>query len=72
MNNKRAVRLKYYEGIRQATLDHIKATEDGVRKLEGVKPAKIEKLMADVHKKHEKLLERIDRLIKHETRDSDD
>jgi len=72
VNDKREARLKYYEGIRQATLDHIKATEDGLRKLEGVKPAKIEKLVADIHKQHERLLKRIDRRIKRETPDSDD
>jgi hypothetical protein len=66
MDNKRAARLTYYEGVRQATLDHIKTTEEGIRKLEGVKPAKIEKLIADLHEQHEKLLRRIDRHIKDE------
>lgn len=68
MNNKRAARLAYYEGVKQATLEHIKATEESLRKLEGVKPAKIEKLVADLQQTHEKLLKRIDRHIKEETR----
>lgn len=66
MNNKREARLQYYQGVRQATLDHIKKTEEGLRNLQGVKPEKIEKLVADLHKQHEKLLKRIDREIKQE------
>ncbi|HEX3422267.1 MAG TPA: hypothetical protein VHS33_02535 [Sphingomicrobium sp.] len=67
MNNKREARLSYYEGIRSAMLEHIKVTEEGLRHLKGVKPAKIEKMVADLHKQHEKLLRRIDRRIKAET-----
>ncbi len=66
MNSKREARLNYYEGVREATLEHIKATEEGLRKLEGLRPAAIEKLVADVHKRHEKLLRRIDRHIEQE------
>jgi hypothetical protein len=66
MNNKREARLRYYEGVRNATLEHIKATEEGLRKLEGIKPAKIEELISDLRKRHEKLLKRIDRYIKEE------
>ena len=68
MPNKREVRLQYYEGIRQATLEHIKATEEALRKLEGLKPEKIDKLVASVQKEHAKLLERIDRQIRRETK----
>ena len=63
MNNKRAALAAYYEGIRTAMLEHIKVTEEGLRRLEGVKPAKVEKMVADLHKHHEKLLRRIDRHI---------
>jgi hypothetical protein len=66
MNNKREARLRYYEGVRNATLEHIKATEEGLRKLEGIKPAKIEALISDLRRRHEKLLKRIDRHIKEE------
>jgi hypothetical protein len=64
--DKRAARVAYYEGIRQAALEQFKATEDGLRRLEGVDVRKIEKVVADVHKRHEKLLKRIDRQIKEE------
>lgn len=47
-------------------LEHIRATEEGIRNLAGVKPSKIEKLVADIHKEHEKLLKRIDREIRQE------
>lgn len=63
MNNKREARLRYYEGIRGAMVDHFEATEDGLRKLKDVKPAKVEKIVTDLHKQHEKLLRRIDRQI---------
>ena len=61
MNDTRTARVIYYEGIRLAAQDQFKITEDGIRKLEGLKPAQVEKLVADVHKRHEKLLKRIDR-----------
>jgi hypothetical protein len=67
VGNKREARLDYYKGVREATLEHIKATEEGIRKLKDVKPAKIEKVVADLHKRHEKLLKRIERRIKLET-----
>ena len=67
-DNKRAARLEYYERVRQGMLEHIKVTEDNLRNLDGVKPAKIEKLVADLRKTHEKLLRRIDRRIKQEKR----
>jgi hypothetical protein len=66
--NKRAMRLEYYEGVRQGMMEHIQVTENNLRNLEGVKPGKLEKLMADLHKTHEKLLERIDRHMKEESR----
>ncbi len=64
MNNKHAARVSYYEGIRRAAEEQFRATEDGLRKLEGLKPSQIEKLVADVHKRHEKLLNRIDRQLR--------
>lgn len=71
MADKRAARVAYYQGIRDAALEQFRATEEGLRKLEGLKPSQIEKLVADVHKRHEKLLKRIDRYLKEEkARDS--
>jgi hypothetical protein len=71
VKSKRAVRLKYYEGVRQATLEHIKATEESLRKLKDVKPARMEELVADLQKRHQKLLKRIDRQIEEQkNRDS--
>jgi hypothetical protein len=64
MTDKHEARLSYYEGVRQAMLKHFEATEDGLRKLEGVKLAKIEKLIPDLRKRHDKLLTRVDRQIK--------
>jgi len=66
VKDKRSARLSYYAGIRQAMLEHIKVTEASLHKLKGVEPAKIDKLVADVHKRHEKLLKRLDRQIKEE------
>lgn len=68
VKNKRDARVAYYEGVKRATLEHIKATEDGLRSLKDVRPEKIEKLIADVHKRHMKLLKLIDRHIKEESR----
>lgn len=64
MKDKRAARVAYYEGIRKAALDHFKTTEESLRRLEGLETAQIEKLVADIHKRHEKLLKRIDRDLK--------
>jgi hypothetical protein len=64
--DKRAARIGYYEGIRTAALEHFKITEEGLRKLKDMDASKVEKLVADVHKRHEKLLNRIDGLIKEE------
>lgn len=66
MNSKREARLKYYEGVKEATLQHMQATEESLRKLQGVTPEKIETLVADLKKQHKKLLKRIDRNIKDE------
>lgn len=63
---KRAARLSYYEGVRRGMLEHVKATEDGLRNLVDVDPAKIEKLIADVHKRHKELLRQIDGRIREE------
>jgi hypothetical protein len=63
MKSRQEARLTYYEGVRQGALDHFKATEEGPRKLEGVSPEKLDKLLADLRGKHKNLLKRIDRLI---------
>ena len=68
MKNKREARVAYYEGIRRATLDHFRVTEEGLRKLAGVSQSQTEKLVADLQKQHDKLLKRIDRRIKEETK----
>lgn len=60
MKDKRKARIAYYEGIRQAALEQFRVTEEGLRKLEGLKPTQIERIVADVHKRHQKLLKRID------------
>jgi DNA-binding PadR family transcriptional regulator len=63
MGRKSAARLAYYEGLRNALLEHFEITEQGLRKLKDVKPSQIEKLVADIQKQHRKLLNRIDRQI---------
>jgi ferritin-like metal-binding protein YciE len=67
VKDKRTARLSYYEGIKQAASDHLKTTEEGLRKLEGVSPTKVETIVADLHKAHRKLLKRLDRQIKEAT-----
>jgi hypothetical protein len=64
VKDKRAARVTYYEGIKRAAVEQFKTTEEGLRKLQGLKPGQAEKLIADVHKRHEKLLKRIDQYIK--------
>ena len=68
MKTKREARVAYFEGIKQATVDHMRVTEEGLRKLEDVPPNKIERLVADLQKQHAKLLKRIDRRLKEETK----
>jgi hypothetical protein len=63
MSRKTEARLAYYEGVRKALLEHFEITEQGLRNLKDLKPAQIEKLVADVQKQHRKLLNRIDRHI---------
>ena len=69
MSRKSAARLAYYEGVRKALLEHFESTEQGLRKLKEVKPAQIEKLVAEIQKQHRKLLDRIDRRIQDEQPD---
>lgn len=64
--NRRAARIEYYQGMRQAMLEHAETTEEKIRNLEALKPEKAEKLVADLRKTHEKLLKRIDNQIKQE------
>jgi hypothetical protein len=68
VKTKREARIAYYEGVKQATLDHIKVTEEGLRNLKDMSSEKIDKLVADIHKRHVKLLKRIDGYIKDESR----
>jgi hypothetical protein len=68
VTDKRTARIAYYEGIKQAALEHFKATEESLRKLKELKAGQAEKLIADLQKRHEKLLKRIDQHIKDEGR----
>lgn len=67
MKDKKSARAAYYDGIKQAAVDQFKITEENLRKLKGLRPDQVERLIADVHKRHEKLLKRIDRHIKQQT-----
>lgn len=69
MKDKRSARAAYYEGIKQAAVDQFKTTEESLRKLNGLDADQIEKLVADVHKRHEKLLKRMDRYIREQMQD---
>ena len=71
MSRKSEARLAYYEGVRKALLEHFENTEQTLRKLKDVKPAQIEKLVAEIQKQHRKLLDRIDRRIQDEQADDD-
>ena len=64
--DKRKARVAYDEGIRRAASEEFKVTEEGLRKLVGVEAQKIDKIVADIHMRHEKLLKRLDRRIKEE------
>lgn len=64
--NKRGARIEYYQGIRHAMLEHAESTEKKIRNLEGLRPGKADKLVADLQKTHEKLLKRIDNQIRQE------
>lgn len=68
MNDKRLARMAYYNGFRQAAVDQFKITEEKLRNLSGLKPDQVEHLVADVHKRHEKLLSRIDCYIDEQTK----
>jgi hypothetical protein len=60
MSRKREARIAYYNGLKTSMARHIRATEKGIRSMEGVSETEMEKLLASVRKKHEKLLKRID------------
>jgi hypothetical protein len=64
VNGERDARLKFYEGVREATLEHLKATEDSLRRLEGVEPAKIAELISELNRLNQKMMDRIDRYIR--------
>lgn len=66
MADKGTARVTFYEGIRQAAVDQFATTEENLRKLEGLKPPQIENLIADVHKRHEEMLRRIEHHIREE------
>lgn len=66
MTDERPTRLSRFEGARSATVEHFEATETGLRKLDGVKPVDLEKILAGVRKQRETLLDRIDVHIREE------
>ncbi len=66
MGDKRTARTTFYEGIRQAAANEFATTEENLRKLEGLKPPQIENLIADVRKRHEEMLRRIEHHIREE------
>jgi hypothetical protein len=68
MSAKRKARLAYYEGIKDAMVENLAVTEQGLRDLEGMSEAKVEKIVASLRKLHEKLMKQIDRQILNETR----
>lgn len=53
----------YYQAIMQAAEEQFELTEHKLRRLEGLKPAQIDKLVDVVHGRHEKLLKRIERQL---------
>jgi len=63
MVNKRDARLLYYRGIREAMVEHVKKTEDGLRAVTGLEPGDAKKLISAVQKRHAKLLQKIDSKI---------
>jgi hypothetical protein len=65
---KREAELSYYEGLRAAMEQHIRVTEDGLRELEGIGEAQRAKLIAAVRKRHQKLINDLDRRIATETK----
>jgi len=66
MNDRRKPGPGYYEGVRSAMLEHMKITEEGLRRLDGLTPTKVEELVVGIHERHEKLLRRIDGRIREE------
>lgn len=67
MSDKHHALRDYYEGIRKAAVEEFATTEERLRKLEGLSEKEIEKLIASVHKRHDKLIGRIDRRLGKDT-----
>ncbi len=63
MVDKREARLLYYRGVRDALVEHVRKTEDGLRALTGIEPGDAKKLISAVQKRHDKLLQKIDTKI---------
>ena len=57
-------------GSEQAASEEFKATEEGLLKLQGVESRTIQGVVADIHKRHENLLERINRRIEEGAREA--
>lgn len=59
MVGKRHARMAYYSGLKDALVDHMTRTENGLRALQGVSEKQIEKMVAAVRKKHDKLMRQV-------------
>jgi hypothetical protein len=60
MVGKRESRIAYYEGVKEALAEHLRATEEGIRRLPQLSNPQKEKLLEAVRKDHRKLLKRVD------------
>jgi hypothetical protein len=68
MTDKHKARLAYLDGARAAMVAHFDQTVKGLGKLKGMSEKETEKLVSAVRKKHEKLVDKLDRQIAVETR----
>ncbi len=60
---KSEMRLAYLHGIKDALNEHMMTTEAGMRALPEIKEKQVDAIVASVRKRHDKLVERIDRQI---------
>jgi hypothetical protein len=68
MAGKHKARITYLDGARQALLDHMQTTEDGIRRLLATNPAQADRIISSVRKRHDKLIKQLDREIATERR----
>lgn len=60
MAGKKEARIAYYRGVKEALTEHMATTETGLRALPGLEEKELDKVVASVRKRHEKLLKEID------------